>query len=65
MKDVLEAYVSYRPDIGYVQGMSYLAAVLLLYLDPFPAFVCMANLLNRPCQLIFYRLEMNSVRQAA
>jgi hypothetical protein len=45
---VLEAYVCYRPDIGYVQGMSYLAAVMLLYMDTFPAFCCLANLLNSP-----------------
>jgi len=45
---VLEAYVCFRPDIGYVQGMSYLAAVMLLYMDTFPAFCCLANLLNTP-----------------
>jgi TBC1 domain family member 14 len=57
LKETLEAFAQYRPDIGYVQGMSYLAAILLLYLDPFPAFCGLCNLLNRPCQLAFYRLE--------
>ena len=33
---VLEAYICYRPDVGYVQGMSYLAAMLILYLEPYP-----------------------------
>ena len=28
----------YRPDIGYVQGMSFVAAVFLLNLEPFEAF---------------------------
>ena len=32
LSEVLEAYVCYRPDIGYVQGMSYLAAMLLINL---------------------------------
>ena len=30
-----------------VQGMSYLVATLLLYMDEFEAFKCMANLLGR------------------
>jgi len=30
LRQVLEAYACYRPDIGYVQGMSYIAAVLLI-----------------------------------
>ncbi len=58
---VLEAYVCLRPDIGYVQGMSYLAAVMLLYMDPLPAFSCLANLLNRPLLLAFYRMDMTQV----
>jgi hypothetical protein len=39
-------YVFFRPDVGYVQGMSHLAAMLLLNLDVFPAFVAFANLLQ-------------------
>lgn len=54
---VLDAYVCYRPDIGYVQGMSYLAAILLLYLDDYTAFTCLANLLNRPVHMAFYKME--------
>jgi hypothetical protein len=30
---ILEAFTMYRPDIGYVQGMSYVAATLLLFMD--------------------------------
>jgi len=30
---ILEAFTMYRPDIGYVQGMSYVAAVLLLFME--------------------------------
>jgi hypothetical protein len=59
--EILEAYVCYRPDIGYVQGMSFIAAVLLLYLEPFPAFVCLANLLSRPLFVSFYRMEGDKV----
>ena len=38
LRDVLEAYTAYRPDIGYVQGMSYLAAILLLNMDTYECF---------------------------
>lgn len=30
LRNVLEAYTFFRPDLGYVQGMSYLAGMLLL-----------------------------------
>jgi hypothetical protein len=29
---ILRAFSMYRPDIGYVQGMSYIAAMVLLYI---------------------------------
>jgi hypothetical protein len=59
---VLEAYVCYRPDIGYVQGMSYLAAVMLLYMDTFPAFCCLANLLNSPI-LVLVLLSLPAITE--
>ncbi|KAF4694205.1 hypothetical protein FOZ60_008687 [Perkinsus olseni] len=62
---VLSAFAMYRPDIGYVQGMSFLAAMLLLYMDPFGAFVCLASLLlSSPTLLGLYQLnvETNSRR---
>lgn len=59
---ILEAYSCFRPDIGYVQGMTFLAAVLLLYLPPYPAFVALCNLLNAPSVLGLYRLEQRAVQ---
>jgi hypothetical protein len=62
---VLEAYLLYNhlhhPDeSGYVQGMSFLAAVLLIHTDAsggsggdaFPAFICLANLLEQPQRVL-------------
>ena len=57
LHDVLGAYACYRPDVGYVQGMSFLAAVLLLNLEAPEAFVCLANLLNRPSYLAFFKVD--------
>ena len=62
---VLEGYLLYNhlhhPDeSGYVQGMSFLAAVLLIQTDasggggsdPFPAFLCLVNLLEQPQRVL-------------
>ena len=52
LHSLLGAYATYRPDVGYVQGMSFLAAFLLLNMDVADAFISFANLLNRPCQVL-------------
>jgi len=57
LRNILETYVFYRPDVGYVQGMSYLAGNFLLYMDEFTAFVCLANLLNSPFFHVFLKLD--------
>lgn len=57
LHSLLGAYATYRPDVGYVQGMSFLAAFLLLNMDVADAFISFANLLNRPCQLAFFRMD--------
>ncbi|XP_027132891.1 TBC1 domain family member 12-like isoform X3 [Larimichthys crocea] len=55
LKSILGAYTCYRPDVGYVQGMSSMAAMLILNMDEVEAFVTFSNLMNRPCQLAFCR----------
>lgn len=46
--NVLKAYACYDNKLGYVQGMNYLAAVLLLYIeDEVKVFWCMVSLLFR------------------
>jgi len=57
LHNVLGAYVCYRPDIGYVQGMSFIAAILILNLDEAEAFIVFANLVNWPCLAAFYSVE--------
>ncbi|KAF4678215.1 hypothetical protein FOL47_003277 [Perkinsus chesapeaki] len=58
---VLSAFAMYRPDIGYVQGMSFLAAMLLLYMDSFSAFVCLSSLLlSSPTLLGLYQLDIET-----
>ncbi|GMI35088.1 hypothetical protein TrCOL_g6166 [Triparma columacea] len=48
LRRLLATYCSYRPDIGYIQGMSFLAAMLLLSMDSYEAFLSLANLVNSP-----------------
>ncbi|PHJ17716.1 tbc domain-containing protein [Cystoisospora suis] len=61
LRCVLEAYVMFRPDIGYVQGMAYIAATLLLYMDEYSTFVCLSNLLLRRSLQAFYTFDMTVV----
>ncbi|XP_056222531.1 TBC1 domain family member 12-like isoform X3 [Seriola aureovittata] len=57
LQSILGAYTCYRPDVGYVTGMSSIAAVLILNMDEVEAFISFSNLINRPCQLAFYRVD--------
>ncbi|XP_017774103.1 PREDICTED: TBC1 domain family member 14-like [Nicrophorus vespilloides] len=62
LHSLLAAYVCYRPDVGYVQGMSYIAAILILNMEPFDAFVCFANLLNKPLHIAAFTLNQNQIQ---
>ncbi|GAB9472610.1 hypothetical protein Gpo141_00009784 [Globisporangium polare] len=55
--EVLEAYICYRPDLGYVQGMSYLAAALCFHMDSFTAFKAMVSLMSTSLLFDMFRLE--------
>eukprot|EP00736_Rhodelphis_marinus_P000057 Rmarinus@m.14304 len=63
LRDLLRAFVVYRPDIGYVQGMSYVAAVLLLHMDRYSSFACFANLMNRHHFFVMFRFEAAEIKK--
>ena len=63
LREILRAFVVSRPDIGYVQGLSYIAGTLLLQMDKFQSFVCLMNITLNPNILPFYRLEENGIKQ--
>ncbi|XP_057340163.1 TBC1 domain family member 12-like [Microplitis mediator] len=44
--NLLAAYCIFKPEIGYVQGMSFIGAMLILNMDATDAFICLANLFN-------------------
>lgn len=56
--DILETYSIFRPEIGYVQGMSFLAAMFLLYMDEFTSFRCLANMLEFPFFRALYKMDI-------
>eukprot|EP01056_Protomagalhaensia_sp_Gyna25_P005685 Protomagalhaensia_sp_Gyna_25__5684@NODE_807_length_2574_cov_10_987771_g635_i0_p1_GENE_NODE_807_length_2574_cov_10_987771_g635_i0NODE_807_length_2574_cov_10_987771_g635_i0_p1_ORF_typecomplete_len329_score33_52RabGAPTBC/PF00566_18/9_9e42_NODE_807_length_2574_cov_10_987771_g635_i06961682 len=62
LRSVLEAWVVYRPDIGYVQGMAYIAATLLFTMDEFSAFVCLSNLLCNDTIYNFYKFDLMYIK---
>lgn len=62
LHSLLAAYVCYRPDVGYVQGMSYIAAILILNMEQYDAFICFANLLNRPLHLAAFTLNQEQMQ---
>ena len=63
LRKVLEAYVCYRPDVGYVQGMSFLGAFLLLNAnDSTTASKCLCALLGRHVYMDFFRFDLVGMR---
>ena len=61
LTEILQAFVVSRPDIGYVQGLSYIGGMLLLYLDKFQSFVALMNVVLNPNLVSFYRFNENQV----
>ena len=44
LQEVLETFVAYRPDIGYFDGLNYVAAMLLQFQDEESVFTSVVNL---------------------
>ena len=65
LRDVLWGYTCHRSVVGYVQGMSHVAAMLLLNMDVGEAFVCMVNLLDRWHFRDFFMVDMSRVDRYA
>ena len=63
LKEILRIFVVARPDIGYVQGLSYIAGTLLLHMEKFQAFVCFMNIILSPNILPFYLLDEKNIKK--
>lgn len=62
LREILRAFVISRPDIGYIQGLSYIAGLLLIYMSKFQAFVSLLNLVLHSSILSFYRFDEYQIR---
>ena len=62
LRALLFAVACERPALGYVQGMSHLAALLLLYMSPLPAYRCLVRLLDAAPHLEpFFLVDMPAI----
>jgi hypothetical protein len=62
LETVLHCYALFRPDIGYVQGMTFLAAMLGLFLNTtYDVFVAFANLLHSHFFLSHFTMDVEQV----
>jgi hypothetical protein len=60
--NVLYAVSSRRPDVGYVQGQSFVAGVLLMYMPVEEAFVALANLLDHHFFKSFCTFNLENIK---
>jgi hypothetical protein len=61
LADILSAFDRGSPEIGYVQGMSYLGGMLLLYMEPHETFICLTTMLHDVLFKIQYQMDMQQV----
>ena len=61
LREILRAFVVSRPDIGYVQGLSYIAGNLLLNMTKYQAFVALINLTLSYNIIPFFRFDEGQV----
>jgi len=59
--NILEAFVFYRPDVGYVKGMCRLVVVLLRSCSEYQAFSCFINLTHSHHFISFFRGIMREI----
>ena len=52
-----------RPDVGYVQGMSYIAGILLVYSEEYSAFVLFHRMVTSATLLPFFTLNAEQVQK--
>lgn len=63
LREILRAFVASRPDIGYIQGLSYIGGLLLIYMDKFQAFVALLNLVLNVNIIPFYRFDDQQIKR--
>jgi TBC1 domain family member 14 len=63
LRRILRAFTVMRPDVGYVQGMSYLAGFILMETSEYDTFVLFHNLIIKSQILSFYKFKADDIIQ--
>jgi len=63
LSNVLTAFKASRPDIGYLQGMSFIAAVLLLFFEEFQTFVFFSNLITFETLMPMFTMDLKIIKE--
>lgn len=64
LREIMQAYQNLRPDIGYIQGMSYVAGMLLLHCGPpEECFKVFCNVLNFEVVTAFYTFNLTEINK--
>jgi hypothetical protein len=58
---VLALFATHTPEIGYVQGMSYLAGMLLFYCDAMTTYICFSNLINNDFFISLFKMDVDRI----
>jgi hypothetical protein len=61
LMEVLAAWAQYRPDVGYVQGMSHIAGMLVLHMETYDAFSCFINLMEDLFFMAFFKMDLELI----
>ena len=61
VENVLISFVSARPDVGYIQGMGFIAAVMMLVLEEVECFIRFTNLVTSPSLIGFYLMDEHQI----
>ena len=64
LKEILQIFACYRPELGYVQGMTYIAGIICLFIsDSYTAFSCFSNLIvSRNHLFDFFQFNINNIQ---
>ena len=57
LRRVLIAFTIFRSDIGYIQGMSYIGGIFLMYYEEFECFVRFVSLITAPSLLPLFQMH--------
>jgi len=59
----LEAFAVFRPAVGYAQGMSHVAGMLLLHMDKVDAFTGLCNLSNNHFFVSLFKMDIPEINR--